>query len=155
MNSRARFTFSAFCMRIRGFLLYRPSDTSPSISPLSYLDSMSNYCCSPMISCGCKGHELDIKRQSVRACSTHHKLDELHTIGQVSHKRGHWRVSICLQFCIEPSWYQCSVPTERDWVSFRGVHTPFAERLLLDISRACLERVKALMMERHDEFLFR
>lgn len=29
MNSRALFTFSAFCTRIRGVLLYRPRETSP------------------------------------------------------------------------------------------------------------------------------
>ena len=31
MNSKALFTFSAFWMRIRGVLLYRPNETSPEI----------------------------------------------------------------------------------------------------------------------------
>ena len=105
MNSRALLTFSAFWTRIRGFLLYRPRETSPkcAISSVRY-GSLSH-----------RTHDLLFFVQqaaSSKAFATHHELYQSDSVRQVIYKGPHRRVPIGFQLRVQPAdanQMQCSL----------------------------------------------
>ena len=65
--------------------------------------------------------------------NTHHQLDEADSVREVLDERGHWRVSMSFELCVEPT-ARASETTIYARI-YKGQAVPFAESPLLDFIR--------------------
>jgi len=154
MNSSALFTFSAFCTRIRGCLLYLPREVSPagmktiiSSSKFNTIRSKSTH--NFLNSQGMYNQHHRFKE--ISDC-TYHKLNQSHTIRQISDKRGHRWVSLCFEFGIQPA-----IPVQRWEIIVLKQDTYHLQNVLCCVSRERLSAVSIVCMclrkEETDEIL--